>query len=301
MSRDMLHEQRATGEQPAESLETARSYWVVIPAYNEAETVRDVAMRARQQCANVVVVDDGSTDSTCRAVAGLDVTVLRNEENCGKAGSLSCGFEYALAHGAIGVITLDADGQHAPEEIPSFVKRSLDDPTAFLIGARRRDQRKSSPWRYIANRIADFWIGWAAGQPIEDSQSGFRLYPAGLLREVTLKHNRSRSFVFESEIVIEAARRGFQCRNVAVTVAPRSGQRPSHFRPVLDILKITRMVAWKLLSRGMFLQGLWAVLTSSENKRPVMFQTKRVQGNGEEGSSVAKPVTSGKSPHRHFP
>ena len=156
----------------------ARSYWVVIPAYNEAETVRDVAMRARQQCANVVVVDDGSTDSTFRAVAGLDVTVLRNEENCGKAGSLSRGFEHALAHGAIGVITLDADGQHAPEEIPSFVKQSLDDPNAFLIGARRRDQRRASFWRYVANRIADFWIGWAAGQPIEDSQSGFRLYPA---------------------------------------------------------------------------------------------------------------------------
>ena len=187
----------------------ARSYWVVIPAYNEAETVLDVAMRVRQQCANVVVVDDGSTDSTFRAVAGLDVTVLHNEENCGKAGSLSRGFEHALAHGAIGVITLDADGQHAPEEIPSFVKQSLDDPNAFLIGARRRDQRRASFWRYVANRIADFWIGWAAGQPIEDSQSGFRLYPAELLREVTLKHDRSRSFVFESEIVIEAARRGW--------------------------------------------------------------------------------------------
>ena len=279
----------------------ARSYWVVIPAYNEAETVRDVAMRARQQCANVVVVDDGSTDSTARTLAGLDMTVLRNEDNIGKAGSLWRGFQHALEYGAVAVITLDADGQHAPEEIPSFVKRSLDDPTAFLVGVRRREQRKSSPWRYIANRIADFWIGWAAGQPIEDSQSGFRLYPAGLLREVTVKHNRSRSFVFESEIVIEAVRRGFQCRNVPVTVAPRSGPRPSHFRPVLDILKITRMVAWKLLSRGMFLRGLCAVLTSSENKGPVMFRTKQVQGNSEEGASVSKPVTSRKSHHPHFP
>lgn len=279
----------------------ARSYWVVIPAYNEAETVRDVAMRARQQCANVVVVDDGSTDSTARALVGLEMTVLRNEDNNGKAGSLWRGFQHALEYGAVGVITLDADGQHAPEEILSFVKLSLDDPTAFLIGARRRDQRKSSPWRYIANRIADFWIGWAAGQPIEDSQSGFRLYPAGLLREVTLKHNRSRSFVFESEIVIEAVRRGFQCRNVPVTAAPRSGPRPSHFRPVLDILKITRMVAWKLLSRGMFLRGLCAVLTSSENKGPVMFRTKQVQKNDEEGASVSKPVTSRKSRHLHFP
>lgn len=279
----------------------ARSYWVVIPAYNEAATVRDVAMRARQQCANVVVVDDGSADSTFRSVAGLDVTVLRNEKNCGKAGSLSRGFGHALAHGAIGVITLDADGQHAPEEIPSFMKQSLNDPNALLVGARRRDQRRALFWRYVANWIADFWIGWAAGQPIEDSQSGFRLYPAGLLREVTLEYDRSRSFVFESEILIEAARRGFQCRNVSVTVAPRSGPRPSHFRPVLDILKITRMVAWKLLSRGMFLQGLWAVLTSSETKRPVVFRPKRVWRDDDEGSNVTKPVTSRKSRHLHLP
>ena len=276
MSRDMLHEQRATGEQPAESLETARSYWVVIPAYNEAETVHDVAMRARQQCANVVVVDDGSTDSTCRAVDGLDVTVLRNEENCGKAGSLSRGFEHALAHGAIGVITLDADGQHAPEEIPSFVTQSLDDPNVFLVGARRRDQRRTSFWRYVANRIADFWIGWAAGQPIEDSQSGFRLYPAGLLREVTLKHDRSRSFVFESEILIEAAKWGVACRSVPVSVMPRSGPRPSHFRPVLDIVRITRMVAWRLLRNGMYPMGLYRVLRG-RNEPAVMEQLYRVQ------------------------
>jgi hypothetical protein len=147
------------------------------------------------------------------------------------------------------------------------VKQSLDDPNAFLIGARRRDQRRASFWRYVANRIADFWIGWAAGQPIEDSQSGFRLYPVELLREVTLKHDRNRSFVFESEILIEAVRRGFQCRNVAVTVAPRSGPRPSHFRPVLDIARITRMVGWKLLSRGMYPAGLYRALTGSSFRR----------------------------------
>ena len=260
MSRDTLHERRTTGERLAESREIACSYWVVIPAYNEAETVRDVATRARQCYANVIVVDDGSTDGTSHAVAGLDVTVLRNEENLGKAGSLARGFEHALAHGAIGVITLDADGQHAPEEIPLFAKKSLDDPSAFLIGARSRDQRKTSFWRYVANRIADFWVGWAAGQPVEDSQSGFRLYPASLLRQVDLKHDRTRSFVFESEMVIEAARRGFVCCNVSVSVRRRSGPRPSHFRPLLDIARITRMVAWKLLSRGMYPMGLYRVI-----------------------------------------
>ena len=232
------------------------SYWVVIPAYNEAATVRDVAVRARRQCPNVIVVDDASSDGTDRVLANLDITVLRNELNCGKAGSLVRGFDYALAHGAAGVITLDADGQHAPEEISAFIERSLEDPNGFFIGARRREQRRASFWRYTANRIADFWIGWAAARLIEDSQSGFRLYPTQLLRTVKIPHGPERSFVYESEILIEAARHGCEIHSVAVSVTQRPGPRPSHFRPILDIVRIVRMVAWKLVGRGMYPVGL---------------------------------------------
>jgi glycosyltransferase involved in cell wall biosynthesis len=244
-SSDTFHEDRVTS-----------SYWVVIPAYNEAATVRDVAARARRQCPNVIVVDDGSTDGTAEALTDLDVTTLRNEQNCGKAGSLARGFDHALAHEAAGVITLDADGQHAPEEISVFLTEAKDCPNTLLIGARRREQRRASFWRYAANRIADFWIGWAAGKPIEDSQSGFRLYPAHLLHTVKVPYGPERSFVYESEILIEAARRGCEINGVAVSVTRRLGPRPSHFRPILDIMKIVRMVAWKLVSRGMYPVGL---------------------------------------------
>ena len=235
------------------------SYWVVIPSYNEAATVREVAARARRQCPNVIVVDDGSVDGTVQALTGLDVTVLRNDENRGKAGSLTRGFDHALAHGAAGVITLDADGQHAPEEIPSFLEQAVQYPAAFIIGVRRREQRQTSFWRYVANRIADFWIGWAAGMPIEDSQSGFRLYPMRLLQTVTIPHGRHASFVYESEILIEAARQGFELKHVIVSVTPRSGPSPSHFRPLADIAGIVRMVAWKLVSRGLYLRGLYRI------------------------------------------
>ncbi|MCP9472474.1 MAG: glycosyltransferase family 2 protein [Nitrospira sp.] len=241
---------------------TRAAYWVVIPAFNEAATVRDVAARARRRCPNVIVVDDASSDGTDQALAGLDVTVLRNEANRGKGGSLARGFEYALSRGAVGIITLDADGQHAPEEIPAFIERSRDDPNVFLIGARRRDHRRASFWRYLANCIADFWIGWAAGQAIEDSQSGFRLYPALLLQTVKIPHGRDRSFVYESEILIEAARKGMVIKSVAVSVGRRSASSPSHFRPLLDIVRITRMVAWKLIRCGMYLSGLYAYITA---------------------------------------
>jgi glycosyltransferase involved in cell wall biosynthesis len=235
----------------------------VIPAYNEGTTVCDVAVRARRHCLNVIVVDDGSTDDTIETLAGLNITVLRNERNGGKAASLWRGFQYALAQGAIAIITLDADGQHAPEEIPSFFATALHDPGAFLIGARRSEQRKSARCRYVANRIADFWISWAAGQPIEDSQSGFRLYPARFLRQLTLRHGPRQSFVFESEVLIEAGRRGVPCLHIPIDVAPRIGPRPSHFRPVSDIARITAMVGWKILQRGLYLRGLLASIRSS--------------------------------------
>ena len=232
------------------------AYWAVIPAYNEAATVRDVAIRAREQLANVIVVDDGSTDGTAQVLSGLDVTVLHNKTNCGKAASLCYGFEYALDRGAVGVVTLDADGQHVPEEISRFVRQSLHEPNTLLVGARESQERRRSVWRYLANRIADFWISWAAGRWIEDSQSGFRLYPSTMLRGAILQHDKARSFVYESEILIESARLGFGCRTITVTVRARAGESPSHFRPLSDIAGITKMVAVRLLARGLYLPGL---------------------------------------------
>jgi glycosyltransferase involved in cell wall biosynthesis len=235
-------------------------YWVVIPAYNEAATIRDVAWRTLRQIKNVIVVDDGSTDGTAEALVGVPVAVLRNPTNCGKAASLWRGFQQALAAGASGVVTLDGDGQHAPEDIPRLLAEANRHPSHVIIGARRRDQRRAVFWRYVANRVADFWISWAAGYSFEDSQSGFRVYPPSLLRHVEINHGKVRSFVFESELLIEAARAGHRSLAVPIEALRRPGARPSYFRPVLDILRITRMVGWKLLSSGMNPIGLYRSL-----------------------------------------
>ena len=115
-------------------------------------------------------------------------------------------------------------------------------------------------WRYIANRVADFWISWAAGYPFDDSQSGFRVYPASLVSRVKIKHGKARSFVFESEILIEATRLGYRSLAVPIEALRRPGARPSYFRSVLDIARITCMVGWKLISRGMYPIGLYRSL-----------------------------------------
>jgi len=241
---------------------------VVIPALDEAATIRAVAEGALRQVARVIVVDDGSTDGTAARLEGLPVVLLQNAETQGKAASLWRGMQHALANGAEAIVTLDGDGQHDPAEIARLIATYRRAPGRIVIGARLADRHRIPAYRYAANRFANFWIAWAAGYPVEDSQSGFRLYPAALLRRVNVSHGRGAGFVFESEILIEASRIGVG--SVAVPVAaiyPRSARR-SHFRPVVDILRISRMVAWKLLARGLCLRGLIDSLTSRPEVYP---------------------------------
>jgi glycosyltransferase involved in cell wall biosynthesis len=235
-------------------------YAVVIPAWNEAATIADLTARALAVAATVIVVDDGSTDGTHERVAGLPLVLLRNEHNRGKGASLWRGMQHALALGADGVVTLDGDGQHAPEDIPRLVKVARAHPHDIVIGARLIGRESGPRARRMANRVGDFGIGWAAGQPLDDSQSGFRVYPAALLRRLEVRHGRSRGFVFESEALIAAARLGVRCRSVPIAAVYPRGARPSHFRPVVDIARISAMVAWQLLRRGMYPAGLYRSL-----------------------------------------
>ena len=192
---------------------------VVIPAYNEAATIRDVVERALAQGAQVIVVDDGSTDGTSARLAGLPVTLLVNERNLGKAASIWRGAEAALAAGASGIVTLDGDGQHDPEELRRILQVAAVRPGAIVVGARLHAGRAIPLARYCANRFANFWIAWAAGRPIDDSQSGFRYYPAAVFRTLDVRHDRWASFVFESEVLIAAARAGIDILFVPVSVS----------------------------------------------------------------------------------
>ena len=238
----------------------ARRAVVVIPAFNDGATVADIARRAAAFCP-VIVVDDGSTDDTAARLASAPVTVLRNEHNRGKAASLWRGMEAALEQAADAVVTLDADGQHVPEEIPRLLEAAMDHPDRIIIATRSIGRERTPPLRLFANRMANFWISWAAGYPISDSQSGFRLYPAPLLQRLRVPVDRSRCFVFESEVLIEAARLGWRSLAVPIRAIYHEDARPSHYRATADTLRIIRMVAWKLIRRGSYPQGLYRSLT----------------------------------------
>ena len=240
---------------------------IVIPAYNEQATIRDIVKRALKQSDKVIVIDDGSADNTIAELEGLAITLIKHQTNKGKAASLWDGFSSALEMSVDAIITLDGDGQHAPEDIPLLLAKAKDYPEDIIIGARLADKSAIPAKRYYANKFANFWIAWAAAYPIHDSQSGFRLYPEKLFYD--LKISTRHGFVFESEILIKAAQKNIYSHPVKIPAVYRENARPSHFRGVADITLITLMVAKSLLSRGMYPKGFYrSVINPYDVEKP---------------------------------
>jgi hypothetical protein len=243
--------------------------WIVIPAYDEAATIRALAQAARARCPRVIVVDDGSSDGTAACLRGLPITVLRHPVNRGKAASLRTAFAHALARGADAVVTLDGDGQHDPGDAGRLVAAWRAAPDRIVIGARLHDRSRFPPLRYFGNRFACFWISWAAGHRIADSQSGFRVYPKAVLEMALGGRVQTGRFTMESEILIEAARRGHLTLAAAIPGTYPEGARRSHYRGAVDTIRIVAMVASQLLRRGMHPRGLWrSVAKRAAGARP---------------------------------
>jgi len=238
-------------------LSKPHEFAVVIPAYNEDATIHDIVTRALAYSSLVVVVDDGSTDHTVTKLKGLPIELIKNKDNQGKAASLWKGIQTARHYNVNYIVTLDGDGQHAPEDIPKLLAKSEELPKNIIIGARLADKSVIPTKRYYANRIANFWIAWAAGYSISDSQSGFRVYPSELFDDLDISTSKRDSFVFESEIIIKASQRGIRCTAVAIPAVYAENARPSHFRGARDITFITLMVGSSLISRGFYPQGLY--------------------------------------------
>jgi len=154
---------------------------VVIPALNEERAIRKVVQEALTHCGRVIVVDDGSNDGTSAAIADLPVERIRHEQPLGKAKALQDGFRRALELGAEGVLTMDGDGQHAAADLPRLLGAARQYPGAIVIGARLRGKDAQPGKNRFGNQQADFWVSWACGQCVVDSQSGQRYYPRAVV------------------------------------------------------------------------------------------------------------------------
>ncbi|MBI5836681.1 MAG: glycosyltransferase family 2 protein [Candidatus Eisenbacteria bacterium] len=221
---------------------------VLIPAYQAASSLAGVidGVRAALPGVPILVVDDGSTDGTGKVARAAGVDVITHLRNRGKGDALRTGFgELAGRCGA--VITLDADGQHEPSEIPALLARLGAEGADICVGTRMGDTRTMPPVRRLANRAGSAVLGWLAGARLEDTQSGYRVYRASALP--ALMDAPGRGYDFESGVLIRACRLGMLV--VFESVTTRYGDEKSHFRPFRDGFRFLRLVAASM-------PGMWA-------------------------------------------
>lgn len=212
---------------------------VIVPTYNNEKTIVDVLERIMLFSIHVLVVDDGSTDRTPLLLeqAQLSVIRIRYEKNRGKGYALKTGFLKALEMGFTYAVTIDADGQHFPEDIPLLVRAERLYPEALIVGSRNLKSENMPGKNTFANRFSNFWFRLQTGQSLQDTQTGFRLYP--LTRLKGLKYLTSR-YEAELELLVLSAWHGIKLYPVPVRVYYSSrGERVSHFRPVIDFLRIS--------------------------------------------------------------
>ena len=218
-----------------------KTIWAIIPAYNAESSVGEIIERTKKFIPRVIVVNDGSTDRTEDVARNRGTEVVSLPSNRGKGFALRQGFGLALSNGCKAILTLDADGQHDPADIPNFLAAHEQDTQAILIGSRMAQADRFPTQRYYSNRTAAFFISKALGQYLEDTQCGFRLYPADTLRSIPLTTSH---FQTETEVLLRAVQRGIRLGSVPVKNIYHSNGNapPSNFRPVIDTFYICMVV-----------------------------------------------------------
>jgi len=226
------------------------NFAVIIPVYNHEHGVVDVVKKSLKLNLPVFVVDDGSTDSSYETIRDYPgINLLRHAENRGKGAALITGFLEAekIAEWAI---TIDADGQHDPQDALDLMAAIPENERPLVVGTRQGMVGKKAPWTSrFGRKFSNFWIILAGGPPMADSQSGFRIYP---LPEVLKLNVAARRYQFEVEVLVKAGWEKRPVIEVPISVSYAPGkERISHFRPFIDFLRnawtFTRLITRRIL------------------------------------------------------
>lgn len=215
---------------------------VIVPAFNAGSTILELIKRITElvNSEDVVVIDDGSVDQTYNLAQSTGVVVLKHDVNRGKGEALKTGFGYIMNRDYSAVITIDADLQHPPESIPDFKKKAAGFP-GILIGTRKRNLKIMPMHRWLSNTLTSAIVSILCGTTVRDSQSGYRLIPVRVLKEVQLKFSK---YEMESEILIKAARKGFPIGEVPIGTIYQGGK--SFINPLADTGRFIKLM-WKSL------------------------------------------------------
>lgn len=233
MSEDM------TEQRDNETVESLRARTaLVIPAFNAAAHLAAVIQAASEHIpvSRAVVVDDGSTDGTGDVARRTGAVVLAHATNKGKGVALETGILCAAERGWEYAITMDADGQHDPREIPLFLEKAAQTGADIVVGNRMAARRNMPGDRVFANKATSWFVSARSGVHIPDSQNGYRLLKTDLYRTLRIK---ARRYAAESEILIRAGRAGAKIEWVPVETIYGSEQ--SSVDPVVDTVRFLRM------------------------------------------------------------
>jgi len=211
---------------------------VIIPTYNNEKTLKDVIDSVLEYTTNILVINDGSTDSTAQILSDYsNIHIAGYAQNQGKGFALRTGFKEALKLGYDNAITIDSDGQHFAKDLPNFVDYLEKNGQALIIGARNMDQASVPTKSSFGNKFSTFWFWAETFTKVPDTQSGYRLYPISLMKNMRFF---TKKFEFEIEVIVRASWKGITVTSVPVTVyyAPKE-TRVSHFRPLKDFTRIS--------------------------------------------------------------
>ncbi len=240
---------------------------VIIPTYNNEKTVGKVIEEVLTYCRDVIVVNDGATDSTQEIIEGFgdSVHLIVHPKNIGKGMALRNGFKKAAELGFDYAISIDSDGQHFAENLPDFLVASKENPGALIMGSRNMDQEGVPGKSSFGNKFSNFWFYVETGIKLPDTQTGYRLYP---INEIVKKKYFTKKFEFEIEVIVKMAWRFVPFVSIPVKVFYAQEDRVSHFRPFWDFCRIgflnswlvTLTLIWHLhvrLIRKVWKKGLW--------------------------------------------
>ncbi len=229
---------------------------ILIPAYRAVSQLRGLLAELLKMAppSRILVVDDASFDGTVRLCAERKIDCLSHDVNRGKGAALATGFEHLCSSDCGWIITMDADGQHSPEDLPRFIEATHSTPPpGICIGSRTMRPGTMPPERILSNRLTSGILSLLCGVRVIDSQCGYRLYSTELLKKITITCDR---FEMESEIIMKAAFLGFPVTSAPIQTLYFNG--PSHishvsdtFRWVFAVLRVRaqrhRLVPWKTI------------------------------------------------------
>ncbi len=210
---------------------------VVVPVYNHGATLRQVVAGVLAVHPEVLVVDDGSTDQGMQTIANLPVHIRGHAENLGKGAAIRTAAQAAESLGATHIVTIDADGQHDPVDLPRFFAAIANNPLAVIAGARNFETDNVPGSSRFGRCFSNFWLRVQTGRKLQDAQSGFRAYPVALFTHLRFTENR---YSFEVEVLVRSAWAGLDLLDVPISVHyPPRGQRVSHFHKIVDNARIS--------------------------------------------------------------